>query len=146
MRYVVDVDFDAAVLTLYEPATFDPRGRGAIVPFRFVKKVPWIKLREKHHEHDNRRGDPENGEARAIAPLTRARTVVHLHEADSQKDDGDTEQPRSKGCHHDPEARCGCRGGESYRQTAEERRGHAQRGANRGDSRVATLKARQRWA
>lgn len=46
-RYVVDVDYDAEVMTLYDPATFDPRGRGTIVPFRFVKKVPWIKLRVK---------------------------------------------------------------------------------------------------
>jgi hypothetical protein len=45
MHYVVDIDFDAEVMTLYDPATFDPRGRGTIVPFRFVKKVPWIKLR-----------------------------------------------------------------------------------------------------
>jgi hypothetical protein len=47
MRWVVEVDYDAEVMTLYDPATFDPRGRGTIVPFRFVKKVPWIKLRVK---------------------------------------------------------------------------------------------------
>jgi hypothetical protein len=47
MRWVVEVDYDAEVMTLYDPAAFDPRGRGTVVPFRFVKRVPWIKLRVK---------------------------------------------------------------------------------------------------
>lgn len=41
-RYVVDVDYDAAMLTLSEPSQFSYTGTGTAIPFTLVKKTPHI--------------------------------------------------------------------------------------------------------
>ena len=44
-RYVVAIDYDAAVLTLSDPAHFSYAGAGTALPFTLVKKTPHITVR-----------------------------------------------------------------------------------------------------
>lgn len=46
-RYVVAVDYDAAVLTLFSPSDFSYAGNGVVIPFTLVKKTPHIKIQVK---------------------------------------------------------------------------------------------------
>jgi hypothetical protein len=41
-RYVIAVDYDAAVLSLSDPASYTYSGAGAVVPFTLVKKTPHV--------------------------------------------------------------------------------------------------------
>src|SRR5579884_238642 len=43
-RYVVAVDYEAAVLTLYNPSDFSYAGKGTPIPFTLVKKTPHVKV------------------------------------------------------------------------------------------------------
>jgi aspartyl protease/PDZ domain-containing protein len=43
-RYVIAVDYDAAVMTLFNPADFSYRGTGTVIPFTLVKKTPHISV------------------------------------------------------------------------------------------------------
>ena len=43
-RYVVALDYDAAVMTLFSPAGFAYNGTGTAIPFTLVKKTPHIKI------------------------------------------------------------------------------------------------------
>ena len=43
-RYVIAVDYDAAVMTLVNPADFSYRGTGTVIPFTLVKKTPHIRV------------------------------------------------------------------------------------------------------
>jgi hypothetical protein len=41
-RFVVEIDYDARVVRLFEPASFEYRGRGEPVPLLFDKRVPHV--------------------------------------------------------------------------------------------------------
>ena len=43
-RYVVAVDYEAAVMTLFSPADFSYTGTGTVIPFTLTKKTPHIKI------------------------------------------------------------------------------------------------------
>ncbi len=46
-RYVVLIDYDAMIIRLYEPQTYNYSGRGEIVPFTFKRKLPHITVKLK---------------------------------------------------------------------------------------------------
>jgi hypothetical protein len=51
-RYVVEIDYDAELLTLHDPDVFKYDGRGAEIPFELVKKTPHIPLKIKLNGRD----------------------------------------------------------------------------------------------
>ncbi len=44
-QYVVTIDYDAQVLRLSAPATFEYRGKGELLPLTFEKRVPYVTAR-----------------------------------------------------------------------------------------------------
>lgn len=44
-RFVVEIDYDARTLTLYDPATFHYDGKGTAIPVRLAGTVPVVKVR-----------------------------------------------------------------------------------------------------
>jgi Aspartyl protease/PDZ domain len=44
LQYVVEVDYEAQVMTLYDPASFTPGTGAAAVPVTITKKTPYIKI------------------------------------------------------------------------------------------------------
>ena len=45
VRYVVDIDYAARVMTLWDPAAYNYRGAGKLIPFTMVKKTPHVRVR-----------------------------------------------------------------------------------------------------
>jgi hypothetical protein len=76
-RYVVAVDYDAAVLTLSDPARYSYAGPGTVVPFTLVKKTPHITVhvtvsgeaaRDREVLVDSGSEDPLDDDSLATAP------------------------------------------------------------------------------
>lgn len=76
-RFVVDIDYEARVLTLYDPETFVYAGSGTVVPFALKRKTPYVKIRVKvsGHESEQREvlvdsgsGDAVDSDALALSP------------------------------------------------------------------------------
>jgi hypothetical protein len=76
-RFVVDIDYEARVLTLYDPETFVYAGSGTAVPFALKRKTPYVKIRVKvsGHESEEREvlvdsgsGDAVDSDALALSP------------------------------------------------------------------------------
>jgi Aspartyl protease/PDZ domain len=47
IRYVVALDFEARVMTLYDPATYTPPTGATTIPFTITRKTPYIIVRTK---------------------------------------------------------------------------------------------------
>ncbi len=76
-RYVVAVDYDAAVLTLSDPARYSYAGPGTVVPFTLLKKTPHITVhvtvsgqaaRDREVLVDSGSGDALDDDSLATAP------------------------------------------------------------------------------
>jgi len=67
-RYVVLIDYDAMILRLYDPQTYNYSGRGEIIPFTFKRKLPHItaKFKVAGHEPADRDFLIDTGSADAV--------------------------------------------------------------------------------
>jgi hypothetical protein len=67
-RYVVLIDYDAMILRLYDPRTYNYSGRGEIIPFTFKRKLPHVtaKFKVAGHEPADRDFLIDTGSADAV--------------------------------------------------------------------------------
>lgn len=49
-QYIVALDYDKSVMSVYDPGTFIYRGKGEILPLTFKKKVPFIRVKFRFPE------------------------------------------------------------------------------------------------